>query len=235
MNSRRWFLKITAAISSALVLPKITFADDDRIRNVLIIGDSISMGYTPFVQVMLKNLADVKRPVLDNGEPENCGGTINGLKNIRRWLGDTKWDLIHFNFGLHDLKHVDPVSGEGSTNPEDPLQTDLRQYKKNLTEIVEVLESTGADLIFATTTPYPDKTDGPLRDPGMSEKYNNVAIRIMNKNHITINDLYTFAKPRLDEIQLPHNVHFTDEGYRELAGKVIDRITEVLEDQKDKQ
>ena len=70
----------------------------------------------------------------------------------------------------------------------------------------------------------------PLRDPGMAEKYNRVAIKIMNRNNITINDLYTFAEPRLDEIQLPNNVHFNESGYRALAGKVIDRITEILED-----
>lgn len=230
MSSRRQFLKTTAAVSSVLLLPEINLAANDQFQKVLILGDSISIGYTPFVKTMLSYMAVVERPMLENGEPENCEGTTKGVQNIRRWLGDTKWDVIHFNFGLHDLKHVDPKTGEGSQNPADPLQADLSQYKKNLKEIVEVLKSTGADLIFATTTPYPDKTEGPLRDPGMAEKYNQAAIRIMNKDQITINDLYTFAKPRLEEIQIPNNVHFTDGGYRELAQKVIDRITEILED-----
>jgi lysophospholipase L1-like esterase len=230
MKNRRQFIKTTVAASSVMILPHVNFTGSDRLRNVLILGDSISIGYTPFVQTMLSYLAEVKRPMLENGEAENCQGTTNGLRKLKGWIGSTSWDVIHFNFGLHDLKHVDPTTGEGSQNPNDPLQADLKQYKKNLTEIVEILKGTGADLIFATTTPYPDKPEGPLRDPGMPEKYNHVAIKIMNKNNITINDLYTFAKPRLAEIQLPNNVHFKDTGYRALADKVIDRITELLED-----
>ena len=229
MNNRRDFIKTSLILSPAILCPKLIFSKPDQQKKVLILGDSISIGYTPYVQDMMKHLALVSRPMLPNGRAENCEGTTKGVQNIRRWIGDTKWDLIHFNFGLHDLKHVDPVTGENSTNPEDPLQAGLKQYKNNLTQIVEELKGTGADLIFATTTPYPDKVDGPLRDPGMSEKYNRVAIKIMNRNQIDINDLYTFAQPRLQEIQLPHNVHFTEEGYRELGRKVIDRITEHLE------
>ena len=230
MKNRRQFLKTSAALGTALVLPKINFAADDKLRNVLLLGDSISIGYTPFVKEMLKYLAVVERPMMNNGKAENCEGTTKAIQNMERWLGNKKWDVIHFNFGLHDLKHVDPTTGENSNNPDDPLQTDLKQYKKNLEQIVETLKATGADLIFATTTPYPDTVNNPLRDAGMAEKYNRVAIRIMNKNDVTINDLYTFAKPRLKEIQLPNNVHFTEEGYQKLAGKVIDRIKEVLED-----
>lgn len=232
MENRRQFIKTTVAASSALILPQISFATNDELQHVLIMGDSISIGYTPFVKTMLGHLAIVQRPMLDNGEAENCEGTTKGVQNLKRWLGDTKWDIIHFNFGLHDIKHINPQTGEGSQNPADPLQADLKQYKKNLTTIVAMLKETGADLIFATTTPYPDITDGPLRDPKMPEKYNQVAIKIMNRNGVELNDLYTFAKPRLDEIQLPHNVHFNDEGYRELAEKVIDRITVALEDRR---
>lgn len=228
MKNRREFIVTTAAAATSVLLPKWSFSKPDKLKNVLLLGDSISMGYTPFVTEMMQHLAIVQRPMLDSGEPENCEGTTSALENIHRWLGDTDWDVIHFNFGLHDMKHVDPATGENSRKPEDPLQADPKQYKKNLKEIVAVLLETGADLIFATTTPYPDKVEGPLRDPGMPEKYNRIAIKIMNHNNVMINDLYTFAQPRLAEIQLPNNVHFTDLGYRQLAVKVIDRITEML-------
>ncbi len=234
MKSRRRFIQTGVVLSTAVILPELSFAGSARLRNVRILGDSISIGYTPYVQTMLSYLADVKRPVLENGEVENCEGTSKAIQNFKRWLGDTEWDVIHFNFGLHDLKHVDRETGEGSTNPADPLQADLKAYKNNLTQIVEELKASGADLIFATTTPYPEQVEGPLRDPGMAEKYNKVAIKIMNKNNIEINDLYTFAKPRLDEIQLQNNVHFNNLGYRELADKVIARITETLEDRRER-
>lgn len=229
MSSRRTFLLTTFALTPFLTLPKIMFAAKDKSPNILILGDSISIGYTPYVQQFLAVKANVSRPTLENGKAENCQGTTNGVKNIKRWLGDTKWDLIHFNFGLHDLKHVDSVNGKNSTNPGDPQQASLKEYKKNLAEIVTVLVETGAKLIFATTTPYPDKVDGPLRKPGMPEKYNNAATKIMNKNGISINNLHAFVVPRMNEIQKPHNVHFTDAGSKALAEKVTDRIKEALD------
>ncbi len=229
MNNRRTFLKTTLAVSPVLVLPELIRFQDSGLKQVLLLGDSISIGYTPYVQNLLLDIAKVHRPMKDNNTPENCEGTTKGVQEMSRWTGTAKWDLIHFNFGLHDLKHVEASSGKNSTDPNDPLQADLKQYKQNLEIIVDFLKSTGAQLMFATTTPYPDQVDGPLRDPGMSEKYNKVARKIMLKNNIPVNDLYLFAAPRLEEIQLPHNVHFTDEGSRQLGKKVADRIRELLE------
>lgn len=229
MKTMRNFLKSTLLASPVLAVPDISFnLFDTALPNVLIIGDSISIGYTPFVKESLKYKANVLRPVQDDGSPENCSGTTKGVENIDRWIGDTKWEVIHFNFGLHDIKHVDPVTGEGSNNPKHPLQADLKQYKKNLEFINEKLKATSAKIIFATTTPYPDVVEGPLRKPGMPAKYNREAVKIMNKNGIIINDLHAFMLPRLKELQLPNNVHFTEEGSKALAGKVVERINEAL-------
>src|SRR5579862_6853691 len=68
---------------------------------VLLIGDSISIGYTLPVRALLKGRANVVRP------PLNCGMTDRGLKHLDEWLGSNHWDVIHFNFGLHDLKYLD--------------------------------------------------------------------------------------------------------------------------------
>ncbi len=225
MKRRSFIKKTTVLAATSLILPKLVFSSNGKEPlNVLIIGDSISIGYTPFVRQLLKTKANVFRPMLKNGKHENCEGTTKGVKNIDRWLGNTKWDVIHFNFGLHDIKHVDPVTRENSNNPNHPLQANLNQYKENLKEIVGKLNITGAKLIFATTTPYPDELSGPLRDPGMPKKYNKVAENIMNKNNIAINDLYNFVLPRMAEIQRPNNVHFTEKGYKALAKKVTDKI-----------
>lgn len=230
MNSRRNFIEKTVLATPFLIFPKFIFGSSNQnLPNVLIIGDSISIGYTPFVKDLLKFKANVLRPMLDEKKPENCSGTTKGIENIDRWIGNTKWDVIHFNFGLHDIKHVDPVTGENSNNPDHPHQANLKQYRKNLKTIVEKLKATKAKLIFATTTPYPDEVSGPLRKPGMPEKYNRAAIKIMNLNEIVINDLFAFMKPRMNELQLPNNVHFTPEGSKAMAEKVADRISEVLE------
>lgn len=227
---RRKFLEDSLLVTlPVLVFPELIFAGTNQdLPNVLIIGDSISIGYTPFVKEMLKTKANVLRPMLENGNPENCSGTTKGVENIDRWIGDTKWEVIHFNFGLHDVKHVDPVTGEGSNNPKHPQQAPLKQYKQNLEIIVEKLKATGAKLIFATTTPYPDVVEGPLRKPGMPAKYNREAVKLMNKNNVIINDLFAFMLPQMSELQLPNNVHFTETGSFELAKKVTERIIEVI-------
>src|SRR5262245_39864055 len=78
------------------VLAPIT--DVPGLPRVLIIGDSISMGYTTPVRKLLEGKANVHRI------PANGGPTKNGIANITKWLGDGKWDVIHFNWGIHDLK-----------------------------------------------------------------------------------------------------------------------------------
>jgi hypothetical protein len=124
MHTRRTFLKTSILLSSAFTFPKLALsAFENQKANVLLIGDSISIGYTPFVKELLKYQAEVSRPVKENGQAENCQGTTNGVVNIKRWVGDTKWDIIHFNFGLHDLKHVDPVTKGNSKNPKHPLRS----------------------------------------------------------------------------------------------------------------
>jgi lysophospholipase L1-like esterase len=241
MDTRREFLQKTLMLSPFVVWPNslVRFFQND-LPNVLILGDSISIGYTPFVQDLLKGRANVFRPMLENGKPENCAGTTKGVENVERWLNssgntgvtnsESRWDIIHFNFGLHDIKHVDPVTGENSQNPKHPQQANRRQYKKNMEIIVEKLKATGAKLIFATTTPYPNVVEGPLRKPGMPQKYNRVAVKIMNKNGILINNLHAFMVPRLAELQRPNNVHFMEDGSRAMARKVVERINEVLDE-----
>lgn len=179
---------------------------------VLIIGDSISIGYTPPLQQLLAGKAEV---VHHEG---NAAHTGNGLEKLDAWLGATRWDLIHFNFGLHDLKIMD-----GGVH-----QIPLAQYEANLTEIVKKLKKTGARLVFATTTPVPEGKVNPPRNPADVPAFNAAALRIMQRHSIPIDDLYNFALPRLAEIQLPVNVHYTKPGYEALAGQVAKSITENL-------
>ena len=61
--------------------------------SVLIIGDSISIGYTKPSALLLKSKASVTR--IDG----NAQHTWNGLSKIDDWLASGKWDVIHFNWG----------------------------------------------------------------------------------------------------------------------------------------
>src|SRR3954471_24515888 len=68
---------------------------------VLLIGDSISIGYTEPVRMLLSGTANVHRI------PTNGATTANGVENLDSWVGTKHWDVIHFNFGLHDLRYMD--------------------------------------------------------------------------------------------------------------------------------
>jgi lysophospholipase L1-like esterase len=202
--------------------------DDPNIPRVLLIGDSISIGYTVPVREKLKGKANVHRP------SANCAATINGLKDLDKWLGDPKtpagkWDVIHFNWGLHDLKYHD---GKGTIQPVDKgtQQVPVAEYEKNLRTLVKRLKETGATLIWASTTPVPEGTVG--RVPGDAKKYNEAAARVMKEESVQTNDLYAFAEPKLAEIQLKANVHFSPTGYDALAGAVAEKIEKALEARK---
>jgi acyl-CoA thioesterase-1 len=67
------------------------------------------------------------------------------------------------------------------------------------------------------------------RIQGDEVKYNEIALRIMQKHGVAIDDLYAFALPRLAEIQLPANVHFKPEGSKLLADRVAASISKALE------
>src|SRR3954465_5493214 len=59
--------------------------DQAGLPRVLLIGDSISMGYTLPVREALAGKANVHRP------PANCGPTSRGVEMIDSWLGDGRW------------------------------------------------------------------------------------------------------------------------------------------------
>jgi choline-sulfatase len=202
---------------------------DPKLPNVLILGDSISIGYTLKVREALQAKANVFRPCSANGmRAENCNGTTNGVQKTDGWLTGQKWDVIHFNFGLHDLKHVSPTNKNVNSNSlDDPRQAEPQEYRENLSKIVAKLKATGAKLIYATTTSYPDGCS-PARLPADANVYNNIATEIMRANDIEINDLHAACHDRLSDLQLPKNVHFNGAGEAFQAKIVADAIERAL-------
>ncbi len=194
--------------------------DTAGLPRVLLIGDSISIGYTLPTREVLRGVANVHRI------PVNGSSTDVGLTKLDAWLAtggaDKKWDVIHFNWGLHDLKHWK----DGKLDPAGPQLNAVDQYEKNLREIVARLKRTGAKLIFATTTPVPEGSGG--RVAGDEVKYNTAALRVMKSEGVAIDDLHAFAAPKLAEIQRPANVHFNADGHKALAGQVAASIKTAL-------
>lgn len=186
---------------------------------VLLLGDSISIGYTLPTRARLAGKANVHRPA------ENCSESAKGVRTIEKWLGAGKWDVIHFNFGLHDVKYVDE---KGTlVSPEKGKQVaSVAAYEKNLRALVATLKKTGAKLIFAATTPVPAGSAGRIEHSEIP--YNAAAIRVMKENGVAVDDLHAFVVARQDKIQLPKNVHFTTDGYEQLADTVVASIAPLL-------
>lgn len=197
---------------------------------VFLYGDSISMGYTPTVRKELRETADVYR-IFRNGESSN--EFIANMEKMRKTMfqpnfnygWDFKWDLIHFNVGLHDLKYLE---GERLDKVNGKQVSSISQYKKNLNEIFTylIINYPDARLIFATTTPVPENEPG--RIAGDAVKYNAAAREVLSGfPQIKINDLYAFTKPHFEKWAIsPGNVHYNELGMTEQGKEVAKVIKE---------
>jgi len=188
---------------------------------VLIIGDSISIGYTPFVQKALRDRAIVIH------NPGNAQHTGTGLKRIDQWLGDGNWQVIHFNWGLWDLCYRDPPGSRKQGKEKGKVTLSSQQYGVNLEKLILRLQQTKARLIWASTTRVPEGEKG--RFVGDDIRYNRVAQKLMKKYKIPINDLHAVSSqldPKL--FRAPGDVHFKPEGRKELAKKVTEAIDKAL-------
>ncbi len=199
--------------------------DDPDLPRVLLVGDSISIGYTLPVRERLAGIANVHRV------PANAGDTGRGLEQLSAWLETLggKWDLVHFNFGLHDLCYRHPDSpNPGRRDKERGAQAyGVEEYAANLGTIADRLAKTGARLVFATTTPVPEGELG--RVAGDELRYNEAAVAAMRTRGVEINDLHRLMAGEMERYgKGPGNVHFTDEGSERLAAQVAGAIAEAL-------
>jgi lysophospholipase L1-like esterase len=186
---------------------------------VLIIGDSISIGYTPYVQQALAGQAEVVHNL------GNAQDSANGLKNLEAWLGDGKWDVISFNFGLWDLcyRRPGPVTQENRDKVNGSIAVPLDEYEKNLQAIATRLKATGAKVIFQSVTVVPAKEPG--RNSDDVERYNRAAANVMQRLDIPVNDLQsvTAALPNAMR-ESETDVHYTESGYERISRSVVKSI-----------
>jgi len=195
----------------------------EQLPKVLIIGDSISLGYTPYVTEMLQDKAIVKH------NRANAEFTGTGLQEIDSWLGNTAWDVIHFNWGLWDIYGWRYAATKDLS---------VSAYESRLETLVQRLKQTGAQLIWGTTTPVcPEaektmlkrfKTEAKIT-PAIERQYLDAALRVMKKYQIEIDDLHSLMAPQRAQYALgDDNVHYTEDGYKVLAKQVADTIQATL-------
>jgi lysophospholipase L1-like esterase len=195
----------------------------DDLPNAFLIGDSISCGYTDPVTQFLQGIANVQRA------PDNCGDTRRGLSDLDRWLGDGTWDVVHFNWGLHDLcyRHPEATVYGNRDKTNGVISVPLDEYRENLEELVTRLKTPGRALIWATTTLVPAGEVG--RFEGDEIRYNEAAAEIMRRHGIAINDLHALSASFAPTLFAgPGDVHYTQEGSRELGRQVAQCILQAL-------
>ncbi len=185
---------------------------------VLIIGDSISIGYTQRVADLLGGAASVIR---NDGNARDSG---NVLANLDAWLDGEGAAVIHFNCGLHDIK-TDRHSRSRLAS--------IEQYRANLSGIVERLKATGAELLWATSTPVIDRRHNAAKEFDRHnadvEAYNAAADEIIRAAGIHTDDLYGATVAHGPEMMLSDDgVHMTEGGYSVLAEAVAESILKVL-------
>jgi hypothetical protein len=176
---------------------------------VLLVGDSIARGYGPKVEQKLKGKAYVARLATSKsiGDPAL-------LAEVSLVLGQAKFDVIHFNNGLH---------GFGYTEIE---------YRKAFPDLIATLkrEAPGAKLIWATTTPVrkPDKLDQVDPKTDRVQARNAIAAQIMEAEKIPVDDLFALMD-RHAEFHALDGIHFNDKGVAAQAEQVATRIKAILD------
>jgi len=177
--------------------------DKPLLPRVIIVGDSVSLGYTLRVRDAMASTANIHRA------PTNTGPTTTGLAKMDYWLNGEKWDVIMFNFAIHDA------------------WASTTRYHDNLSEIVRRLKLTNptSTLVWARTTPFVIANLTPqLTAPMM----NQVSDAIMTSNNIAMIDLYSPIVGHELDYQLADKTHYNEYGKAALAAAVVQGLNSVL-------
>ena len=180
-------------------------------QQLILIGDSIRMGYQADVIRELSGLADVWAPTQNGGNSENI------LQHLDEWIISRSPDVVHINCGLHDLRK-DFDTGEPAIS--------INQYESNLRALLErILAETNCTVIWAMTTPVNEiwhhERKGFDRLEADVGAYNAIACKVADDLDIPINDLFgVITDAGRDSYLTPDGVHFTPEGSA-LLGKAV--------------
>ena len=175
---------------------------------VLLIGDSITRAYYKTVEDKLKGKAVVCRLATSKslGDP----GLLDEVKLV---LGQAKFDVVHFNNGMH---------GWGYTEDE---------YAKAIPELVALIRKAApeAKLIWGSTTPV--RVSGKIDqiDPKTDrvKVRNQAAAELMEKEKIVINDLFTLVADKPDLFS-QDGVHMNPKGSTALGEQVAAQVLKLL-------
>ena len=192
-----------------------------KMKKVVLIGDSIRMGYDKYVKEALEGVAEVYYP------SENCRFAQYVLRFAHDWKEKGSWpddvDLVHWNAGLWDA--IELFGDEPITTISYYSQVILRIYKR-----LRMLFP-NAKIVFATSTAVDEDRCGPYfkRHNNVIEEFNKAAIDALSGTDTIINDLYsvTANAPLSYHSDFVH--YYTDEGTELIGGAVLSVICKELD------
>ncbi|WP_439621345.1 GDSL-type esterase/lipase family protein [Gemmata sp.] len=211
------------ALPLLLLLPSVALAQPPKappeVPRVLLLGDSIRLGYAPLVAKKLDGTAEVVH------HKENGGDTATTLKNLDAWIEGVKPTVVHFNCGLHDLKFGKKANAH---------QVPIDDYEKNLRAIVARLKEATPHIVFATTTPILDdrhaqrKGDFDRFDKDVTA-YNERAVKVMLELGVPVDDLNRIVRDGgAGALIGKDGTHYTPAGSERLADAVTDCVRRQL-------
>lgn len=189
---------------------------------VVLIGDSIRGGYQPLVIDKCK-VAEIWGP------KENCEHSVKVVDHFIPWVEDQKPDIVHFNFGLHDVS----VQLDGTH------KIILEQYKLCLQRFIDKVKGLGGTrMIWATTTPlYQPEQGVPMdqwKEVGIAEvdRYNAAALKIVQREQIPVNDLHeVILRNDFSKCVCEDGCHMAPFGNEVLSDAVVEAIRKTARDQ----
>ena len=188
-------------------------------KKVVLIGDSIRLGYQEYAEKALQDWAELHCPEMNGGPSPRV------LEHLDEWALSLKPDIVHINAGLHDIARLEENQHEPRVSEE--------QYRENVTQILlRLKDNTQALIIWALTTPVIDKRHHEVKkfDRNNADviKRNEIATEICNELGVPTNDLYAFVMNNNHETMLGvDGVHFTDEA-KAMQGAEVARVIREL-------
>ena len=189
-------------------------------KNLLLIGDSIRMGYDKSV----KKTLDGKANVIFSSE--NCRFAAYVLRYLHDYfdgLAGEDIDVIHWNAGLWDSLRMF----------EEAPQTPPEIYAYYIERICQRIKKLcpNARVIFATSTKVQsEKMDKNFKRYNEDiEKYNEIAIKIVTKYGFLVNDLYALSAALPEEAHSDPVHYYTPMGTEAFTNQVLSFVTPALD------
>ncbi len=177
----------------------------DDIPRVLLIGDSITNGYQAKVRELLKDKCQVD--YIATSYAVDCR-FFNQL--ITDFTADSKYDVVHFNHGLHGMHMTTPV------------------YEAAMDILASRLVMNSKVIFVTSTKTYKPGTQEITDHNPLVQERNEAVVRLAEKYGSAVDDLYAVSDGLAMDAYSQDGTHFVDAGYTALAKAVADSITAVL-------